>query len=125
MNALQEIRSHEVLWLVAHDSTSNGIVGMTNCLRREPGGDKIRCQDALRGIVIITSDTHSHTSFNRRCIFNPHLDSRQQTFFQDCPLQALRTVYSDILKKDLATNVYRDNCWGTYRHIPIKSCKLH
>jgi fatty acid synthase len=31
------------IWLIANDSTINGITGLTNCLRQEPGGDRIRC----------------------------------------------------------------------------------
>ena len=31
------------LWLIAKDSQINGIIGLINCLRLEPGGDTIRC----------------------------------------------------------------------------------
>jgi fatty acid synthase len=31
------------IWLIANDSPLNGITGLTNCLRQEPGGDRIRC----------------------------------------------------------------------------------
>ncbi|GFR18245.1 fatty acid synthase [Trichonephila clavata] len=30
------------VWLVSKDSPSNGIVGMVNCLKQEPGGERIR-----------------------------------------------------------------------------------
>ncbi|GIX67727.1 fatty acid synthase [Caerostris extrusa] len=33
----------ERVWLVAQDGFTNGIVGLVNCLRKEPGGDQIRC----------------------------------------------------------------------------------
>lgn len=33
----------ENIWLVAKDTPANGVVGMVNCLRQEPGGDKLRC----------------------------------------------------------------------------------
>ncbi|XP_054161075.1 fatty acid synthase-like [Oppia nitens] len=33
----------ENLWLIANDSQKNGIVGLVNCLRLEPGGETIRC----------------------------------------------------------------------------------
>ena len=33
----------EPIWLVANDSSLNGIVGLINCLRLEPGGEVIRC----------------------------------------------------------------------------------
>jgi fatty acid synthase len=31
------------IWLIANDSSINGIIGLTNCLRQEPGGERIRC----------------------------------------------------------------------------------
>jgi fatty acid synthase, animal type len=31
------------LWLIANDSPLNGIIGLVNCLRAEPGGNNIRC----------------------------------------------------------------------------------
>ena len=33
----------ENVWLFANDSELNGIIGMVNCLRQEPGGDRFRC----------------------------------------------------------------------------------
>lgn len=34
---------NENIWLLADDSHFNGILGMINCLRQEPGGDRFRC----------------------------------------------------------------------------------
>jgi fatty acid synthase len=31
------------IWLIANDSTINGITGLMNCLLQEPGGERIRC----------------------------------------------------------------------------------
>ena len=33
----------ENIWLIANDSPKNGIIGLINCLRLEPGGESIRC----------------------------------------------------------------------------------
>ena len=33
----------ENIWLIAKDSPKNGVVGLINCLRLEPGGESIRC----------------------------------------------------------------------------------
>ena len=33
----------ENIWLIANDSPINGIIGLINCLRLEPGGEAIRC----------------------------------------------------------------------------------
>lgn len=41
ISAMQSKPKGENLWLVADESV-NGIVGMVNCLRQEPGGDRIR-----------------------------------------------------------------------------------
>jgi fatty acid synthase len=35
--------SNTHIWLIANDSSLNGIIGLTNCLRQEPGGERIRC----------------------------------------------------------------------------------
>ncbi len=40
----KEVHSKESnIWLIANDSSINGIIGLTNCLRQEPGGERIRC----------------------------------------------------------------------------------
>ena len=33
----------ENVWLIARDSDINGIIGLINCLRLEPGGENMRC----------------------------------------------------------------------------------
>ncbi len=35
--------SNSNIWLIAKDSSINGIIGLTNCLRKETGGERIRC----------------------------------------------------------------------------------
>lgn len=97
LEEVQQQGSEEQLWLLAQDKPSNGIVGLINCLRQEPGGDKIRC------------------------IFNPNLEPNKLKLFEADPVKALKTVYSDVIKKDLLLNVYREGAWGTYRHIPLKN----
>ena len=39
----KEMDNKENLWLIAKDSQINGIIGLINCLRLEPGGETIRC----------------------------------------------------------------------------------
>lgn len=34
---------NENVWMVADDNSLNGILGLINCLRQEPGGDRFRC----------------------------------------------------------------------------------
>jgi fatty acid synthase len=39
-----EIHNKEsYIWLIGNDSSINGILGLANCLRQEPGGERIRC----------------------------------------------------------------------------------
>jgi fatty acid synthase len=40
----KEIHNENInIWLIANDSTINGITGLMNCLLQEPGGERIRC----------------------------------------------------------------------------------
>jgi fatty acid synthase len=39
----KENNKNSNIWLIANDSSINGIIGLTNCLRQEPGGERIRC----------------------------------------------------------------------------------
>lgn len=40
-DAVKEKRKR--IWLIADRNPTNGLIGMANCLKREPGGDRIRC----------------------------------------------------------------------------------
>ncbi|XP_077022384.1 fatty acid synthase [Tamandua tetradactyla] len=82
------------VWLTALDSTS-GVVGLVNCLRREPRGHRIRC--------ILVSNLCSTSPV-------PKMDP------SSAELQ-------DVLRKDLAVNVYRDGVWGTFRHFLLEQDK--
>uniref|UniRef100_A0A671PGD7 Fatty acid synthase n=1 Tax=Sinocyclocheilus anshuiensis TaxID=1608454 RepID=A0A671PGD7_9TELE len=75
------------VWLIATKG-HNGVVGMVNCLRQEPGGNRIRCafvSNLSKGAEV------------------PSLVPTQNE------MKAL-------LKKDLVMNVYRDGQWGVFRH---------
>ena len=43
LNELKESEEKSNIWLIANDSSINGIIGLINCLRLEPGGEAIRC----------------------------------------------------------------------------------
>ncbi|XP_073540254.1 fatty acid synthase [Phyllobates terribilis] len=49
--AMADSSGHRI-WLTALNEPNSGIVGMVNCLRQEPGGNRIRC--------IFNSDVNSH-----------------------------------------------------------------
>ncbi|KAF4106419.1 fatty acid synthase [Onychostoma macrolepis] len=75
------------VWLIATKG-HNGVVGMVNCLRQEPGGNRIRCAFVSN----LSKDAEV-----------PSLVPTQKE------MKAL-------LKKDLVMNVYRDGQWGVFRH---------
>ncbi|GAB6031066.1 hypothetical protein CHUAL_007877 [Chamberlinius hualienensis] len=93
----QNENTDDRLWLIAHDKQTNGILGLVNCLRLEPGGNNIRT------------------------IFNPHLDQIKANNFLLDPVNALKTIYQDIIDKDLFINVNSNGQWGTYRHLPLRN----
>lgn len=86
----------ENIWLLANDHPANGIVGLVKCLRKEPGGERVRC------------------IFNTDLNFN-HLFPK---FSFD------KSIFNDILKKDLVMNVYRNQQFGSFRHFSIDSENL-
>jgi fatty acid synthase len=40
---MKESDEKENVWLIANDSQLNGVIGLINCLRLEPGGETLRC----------------------------------------------------------------------------------
>lgn len=79
-------KSGKRVWLVANDSPNNGIVGLVNCLRKEVGGERVRC------------------------LFCPSGEGK--------PGDNLTT---EILKKDLVMNIYRNGAYGSFRHFLLDS----
>uniref|UniRef100_H3AY86 Fatty acid synthase n=1 Tax=Latimeria chalumnae TaxID=7897 RepID=H3AY86_LATCH len=80
------------VWLTAMSCRDSGIVGMVNCLRQEPGGNRIRC------VFVSNLDPLA---------VNPNLETMGEEMQQ-------------VLRKDLAMNIYRDGQWGAFRHIPFR-----
>ncbi|KAL1476322.1 hypothetical protein MTO96_036591, partial [Rhipicephalus appendiculatus] len=74
------------IWLVAEDCGISGVVGLTNCLRLETGGSHIRC------------------------LFNASLCKSEKFDFS-----TKSPSYSDIIRKDLVMNIFRDGQWGSFR----------
>ena len=79
---------NEKIWLYAGDSNINGIIGLTQCLRLESGGDK------LRYIFDVDNRLPKKIDFN----LNP---------------------FKDILESDLVMNVFRDNKFGSMKHLSV------
>ncbi|KAJ7984800.1 hypothetical protein DPEC_G00358530 [Dallia pectoralis] len=79
--------SDSPVWLTATESHS-GVVGMVNCLRQEPGGNRIRCA----------------------FVSNLSASSEAPT------LQPTHNSMQSVLEGDLCMNVFRDGQWGVFRH---------
>ncbi|XP_073345432.1 fatty acid synthase isoform X2 [Pagrus major] len=75
------------VWLTASQAHC-GIVGMVNCLRQEPGGNRIRCA--------FVSNLNKASAAPR--------------------LQPADKYLQRVLEGDLVMNVFRDGHWGSFRH---------
>uniref|UniRef100_A0A8C7S491 Fatty acid synthase n=1 Tax=Oncorhynchus mykiss TaxID=8022 RepID=A0A8C7S491_ONCMY len=79
--------SDSPVWLTA-TQTHSGVVGMVNCLRQEPGGNRIRCAFVSN----LCESTVAPT------------------------LQPTHSSMRSVLEGDLCMNVFRDGHWGMFRH---------
>uniref|UniRef100_A0A674ETQ4 Fatty acid synthase n=1 Tax=Salmo trutta TaxID=8032 RepID=A0A674ETQ4_SALTR len=79
--------SDSPVWLTATQGHS-GVVGMVNCLRQEPGGNRIRCAFVSN----LCESTVAPT------------------------LQPTHSSMRSVLEGDLCMNVFRDGHWGMFRH---------
>ncbi|XP_028740769.1 fatty acid synthase [Peromyscus leucopus] len=87
--------SSQPVWLTAMDCPTSGVVGLVNCLRKEPGGHRIRC------ILLSNLSSTSHV---------PKLDPGSSEL-------------QKVLENDLVMNVYRDGAWGAFRHFLLEQDK--
>ncbi|XP_027811303.2 fatty acid synthase [Marmota flaviventris] len=87
--------SSQPVWLTATSCPTSGVVGLVNCLRKEPGGHRIRC--------ILLSNLSSTSPI-------PKVDLGS-------------TELQRVLQGDLVMNVYRDGAWGAFRHFPLEQDK--
>ncbi|KAK2504120.1 hypothetical protein MC885_011188 [Smutsia gigantea] len=85
-------RSSRPVWLMALGCTTSGVTGMVNCLRKEPGGHRIRC--------ILVSSLSSTSPIPKMDPGSPELQQ--------------------VLRGDLVMNVYRDGTWGAFRHFLLE-----
>ena len=82
---LNSRKSHQKLIIYSETSHASGIDGFVNCLRKEPGLHNTCCVAILDG----------HNNVPK---FDPDLD-----------------VYKKQLQKNLLTNIFKNNQWGSYR----------
>ncbi|MGH0126077.1 UNVERIFIED_CONTAM: hypothetical protein FKN15_016292 [Acipenser sinensis] len=91
-STLAEPSDHSV-WLTASSRGDSGIVGMVNCLKQEPGGNRIR------SVFVSNLDPSSTTP----SLAPTHKDMKA------------------ILLRDLTMNIYRDGQWGAFRHTLLQT----
>ncbi|XP_023584963.1 fatty acid synthase [Trichechus manatus latirostris] len=87
--------SSRPVWLTAISCATSGVMGMVNCLRKEPGGHRVRC--------ILVSSLSSESPMPPMDPSSPELQK--------------------VLQGDLVMNVYRDGAWGAFRHFPLEQGK--
>ncbi|CAN8007233.1 unnamed protein product, partial [Ixodes pacificus] len=99
----QERPAGENVWLVAEDVGSSGVVGLTNCLRQETGGDHIRW-------AVHVAEAN---------VFNASLKGGANPV---AGFQPASSEHKELVERDLVMNVYRDGKWGSFRHTVTQSC---
>ncbi|CAB3365146.1 Hypothetical predicted protein [Cloeon dipterum] len=77
------------VYVISEGEETNGIVGMINCLKQEPGGVNLRC--------IFVQSAGALPKFKGES------DAK----------------YAAQLKKNVLMNVYQNGTWGSYRHMPL------
>ncbi|XP_077491843.1 fatty acid synthase-like [Amblyomma americanum] len=81
------------VWILSDDTSTSGVVGLMKCLRVE------------RGV------------HNIRCLF----DASQKTPSNAADMTPESPACKKILERDLVMNVFRDEQWGSYRHLSIQT----
>lgn len=84
--------SPQPVWLTAGSCGTSGVVGLVNCLRKEPGGHRIRC--------VLVSNLSSASPVPQ--------------------LELSSSELQRVLQGDLVMNVFRDGTWGAFRHFPLE-----
>ena len=83
-----KLKGENNIWLIANDTSINGIIGLVQCLRQESGGEY------LRYIFDIDNKLPKKIDFN----ISP---------------------FKEMLESDLVMNVFKDNNWGSMKHLSI------
>ncbi|XP_075418526.1 fatty acid synthase isoform X2 [Tenrec ecaudatus] len=95
LKGLLEESSSRPVWLTAVSCASSGVVGLVNCLRKEPRGHRVRC--------VLVSNLSSSAPVPPTDLSSPELQK--------------------VLQGDLVMNVCRDGDWGSFRHFPLEHDK--
>ena len=103
-------RQLERIWLISEKQPNSGIVGLVNCLRREMGGDRIRCIFIADKKPIICSGQFIPS-------FYEHHHGSSVTTPKTSHVLQWTQMFDRIRKADLIMNVFRNGKWGSYRHV--------
>lgn len=113
------------IWLIANDTQYNGIVGMVNCLRKEPGGERIR--------FILDQRAKSSIKFGRKeldfeKIIKPEKEGeeeKRETLKSDAFIDLETILKNDqflvnLIKQDLVYNcIDQEGRYGSFRHLTV------
>ncbi|XP_075135067.1 fatty acid synthase [Leptodactylus fuscus] len=78
-DAMADSSDHRI-WLTVMNQPNSGIVGMVNCLRQEPGGNRIRCLFTSDGNSYKVSDKEIQELQDKDLVMNVHQDGRWGAF---------------------------------------------
>lgn len=112
------------IWLIANDNCFNGIVGMINCLRKEPGGEKIRFIFDQRSKSTFKL---SHLELEFEKIIKPSKEGEEErrellksNSFVDISCIKQDLNLANLIKQDLIYNcIDLDGNYGSFRHFTI------
>jgi len=91
------------VWLISEKSPNSGIVGLVNCLRKEIGGEKIRC------IFVADKQPICLTGY-----LVPSIKSEKCKLTQTVQWTHL---FEQLRRADMVMNVFRNGQWGSFRHM--------
>lgn len=93
----------ENLWLVSSGDASSGILGLLNCLRKEPGGEKIRCLFVPEGKAVISSTLLAHDLAVNVCFDGVWGTYRHLSLGQLAPQPSKHALLNVATRGDLAS----------------------
>ncbi|XP_045164352.2 fatty acid synthase-like [Mercenaria mercenaria] len=122
----------ENLWLVS-DKNCNGIVGMVNCLRQEPGGDRVRCLFNMDNAPLQEIDNFVKDLSKKDLVMNIYNNGVLGSF-RHMPLPTATLVQTEhafvnVLKKgDLSSLTWIESPLRYYKqtvHSHSELCRVH
>lgn len=100
-------KSQKRIWLIARDSSINGIVGMMKCLKKEPEGERLRC---LFNIDACKDDEFIEDKL-KNGLLDPSLidEEEEEAEREEAKAAAAKTEEGDVKKEEKADDKKPDN----------------